>query len=70
MRACLQRGLGFTVCPAVSVEEALRQKKLVRIALVEGDDEASLLMIWHAEKWCSPLLTHFMALSEEAMGES
>jgi len=70
MMACLKRGLGFTVCPAAAVEEELQAGRLVRLAAVGGDDEVSLIMIWHAEKWCSPLLTHFMALSEAVMADS
>jgi len=69
MRTCLKRGLGFTVCPEIAVEPELRQKRLVRLAPENDKDEASLIMIWHAEKWCSPLLTDFMRLSEAVMGE-
>ena len=70
MRACLKRDLGFTVCPAVAVEADLRAKRLVRLECADGDDEAALIMIWHAEKWCSPLLDHFMKLSAEVMSEA
>lgn len=69
MRACLKRGLGFTVCPAVSVEEELKEKSLVRLPSRQGNGEAALIMIWHAEKWCSPLLNHFMTLSETVMAD-
>jgi DNA-binding transcriptional LysR family regulator len=70
MRACLKRGIGFTICPEVSVEEELREKSLVRLHSRDENDEASLVMIWHSEKWCSPLLRHFMELSEGVMFES
>ncbi|MBI9086636.1 MAG: hypothetical protein JEZ11_23765 [Desulfobacterales bacterium] len=70
LRACLKRGLGFTVCPEVSVEEELKAKSLVRFDFSEDNDEASLIMIWHSEKWCSPLLKHFMNLSEEVISTS
>lgn len=33
----------------------------------EAPMETSLLMIWHAEKWCSPLLKRFMTLCEEVI---
>ena len=69
MRACLQRGLGVTLCPEVSVADALKAKRLVRLETGQDDDEAALVMIWHAEKWCSPLLRHFMKLSEGAMSD-
>ena len=67
MKACLKRGIGFTLCPEVSVEEELKQKNLVRLTFKGDNDEASLIMIWHSEKWCSPLLNHFMKLSEDVI---
>jgi DNA-binding transcriptional LysR family regulator len=70
MRACLKRGLGLTLCPQVSVEEDLKENRLIRLNLMHTHDEVSLIMIWHAEKWCSPLLKYFMRLSEEVMSES
>ena len=69
MRACLKRGLGVTFCPAVAVADDLKGKRLVRLEIVRDHDEAALVMIWHAEKWCSPLLRHFMKLSEGAMSD-
>jgi DNA-binding transcriptional LysR family regulator len=70
MRACLKRGIGFTICPEVSVEKELKEKSLVRLHSRDATNEVSLIMIWHSEKWCSPLLRHFMRLSEEIMFES
>jgi len=69
MRACLKRGLGLTLCPQVSVEKDLEVKSLVRLHSRDINDEVSLIMIWHAEKWCSPLLKHFMQLSESVLSE-
>ena len=31
------------------------------------EHEAAVVMIWHQDKWCSPLLRRFMELAEEAM---
>jgi DNA-binding transcriptional LysR family regulator len=70
MQACLKKGFGFTICPETAVAKALGDGSLARISAVDGDEEASLVMIWHAEKWCSPLLRHFMQLSQEAMAGS
>ena len=70
MRACLKRGIGLTICPAVSVKEELKAKDLVRLKSRKISDEVSLIMIWHSEKWCSPLLKHFMKLSERVISES
>lgn len=64
MRACAAKGIGFTVCPAVSVEKELAEKSLVRLNWAQKDLEISIIMIWHAEKWCSPLLKYFMRTAE------
>jgi hypothetical protein len=49
------------------VAAELATGRLGRINWQAGDDEVSLIMIWHAEKWCSPLLSHFMQLAEERL---
>lgn len=67
MHNCLKRGIGFTICPGVSVKKQILEKSLVKLDWEEDNFETSVIMIWHAEKWCSPLLKHFMTLSEEVM---
>ena len=69
LRACLERGIGFTVCPEVAVAPALASGRLARLDFQPDDEEVSLIMIWHAEKWCSPLLAHFMGLAEERISD-
>lgn len=32
-----------------------------------GDHEAAVVMIWHQDKWCSPLLRRFMEISKKEM---
>ncbi len=65
MHGCLKKGIGITVCPEVSVRDELCDGRLVKLKWDEPDTETSVLMIWHAEKWCSPLLKQFMAISED-----
>lgn len=67
MRKCLKRGIGYTICPAVSVRRELAEESLSKLNWGGHPLETSVVMIWHAEKWCSPLLKHFMALAEEIM---
>jgi DNA-binding transcriptional LysR family regulator len=64
MRNCLQRGVGITLCPAVSVRKELHAGRLVELSWDDDPLETTTLMIWHAEKWCSPLLKHFMRIAE------
>lgn len=65
MRNCLKRGLGYTICPQVSVRKDLEDGSLARINWHDAPLESSVIMIWHAEKWCSPLLKHFMTITRE-----
>jgi hypothetical protein len=51
----------------VAVREELADGRLVQIKWAGDPLATSVVMIWHAEKWCSPLLKHFMALAEEVM---
>ena len=57
--------MGITICPEVSVQKELSEKSLVKLNWSEKDVETSVIMIWHSEKWCSPLLERFMVLSCE-----
>lgn len=63
------RGVGYTICPEVSVTRELSDKSLVRLNWHGDPEEVSLIMIWHVDKWCSPLLSLFMTLAEETMAE-
>ena len=67
LRACLKRGIGFTVCPEASVRHELAAGSLRRLDFGAVEEPVSLVMIWHAEKWCSPLLAHFIRLTEERL---
>ncbi|MCP4022848.1 MAG: hypothetical protein GY729_13485 [Desulfobacteraceae bacterium] len=62
---CLKRGIGFTICPKVSVEKQLLGKKLIKLSWDIPHYETSVIMLWHKEKWCSPLLNHFMDISAQ-----
>ncbi len=57
--------MGYSICPAVAVQPELRDGRLMRIKWTGPPLETAVVMIWHAEKWCSPLLKHFMGLAEE-----
>ena len=49
----------------MAVQPELRGGRLTRIKWTGPSLETAVVMIWHAEKWCSPLLKHFMGLAEE-----
>lgn len=60
LRACLQRGLGVTLCPIVSIKAELREGGLQVLNLQKSF--TSIIMIRHVDKWCSPLLSRFMEI--------
>ena len=79
LRACLCRGLGLTLCRRVSIARelaagSLRTLPWAGFAPEAGDGpgevvaEAAALMIWHADRWCSPALSRFMELCAEVLG--
>ncbi len=68
LRHCLYKGVGLSLCPEVAVRDEIERGALVRLPWEEDGLETSVLMIWHADKWCSPLLTRFMELAREIMG--
>ncbi len=64
MKACLKMGIGMTIFPEISVENDFACGDLVGLNWDVQDAETSVLMIWHAQKWCSPHLERFLKLSE------
>lgn len=65
LRACLGKGIGFTLSPLSAIEKEVTLNQLVPLNWTDGPDEVSLMMIWHVDKWCSPVLKRFMAMAEE-----
>ena len=61
----IKRGMGLTICPEMAVENELGDNSLARLPWDIGGMQSSVLMIWHAEKWCSPILARFMEIAGE-----
>lgn len=61
--------MGVTICPEVSVQKELTEKRLAKLRWGEAPIETSTLMVWHVEKWCSPLLNQFMEISQAVIGD-
>ncbi|CAB1078585.1 LysR family transcriptional regulator [Alkalispirochaeta odontotermitis] len=60
-------GLGVTVIPQVAVEADVKSKRLVVLPWTESGLEVAQLMIWHHEKWLTPVLKHFMDTAREVL---
>ncbi len=69
MQNCLKQGIGYTICPAVSVQEELKKGRLTELSLAPDPIETSVIMIWHVDKWCSPLLRRFMGICERIISD-
>lgn len=60
-------GLGVTLIPRVAVGADVKSKRLVILPWTETDLEVAQLMIWHHEKWLTPVLKKFMATTREVL---
>ena len=61
LRGCLQRGIGVSFCPSISIHAELQAGSLQVLGWPESS--TSVIMIRHVDKWCSPLLHRFMEIS-------
>ncbi|GFM35292.1 hypothetical protein DSM101010T_36570 [Desulfovibrio subterraneus] len=59
--------MGIALCPRTSIAEDLQQGRLIPLDWPAAPRETALLMIRHVDKWCSPLLTDFLALARKHM---
>jgi DNA-binding transcriptional LysR family regulator len=66
LKRCVMSGAGITVLPRVAVEAELKGGDLVALNWKGGFDVA-LLMVWYRERWRSPALEAFMAMTREIL---
>jgi DNA-binding transcriptional LysR family regulator len=65
--ACARQGLGLTLIPHVAVCQEIKTKKLKVLPCSDGDFEVAQLMIWHQDKWLSPILQRFMEITRKML---
>lgn len=61
--ACVARGIGIALVPVIAVEAAIQKGRLARLRLPDGAMEAGILMIWHRDKFVSPVMAAFMEMA-------
>ena len=64
---CVAAGLGVTLIPEIAVSRELALKNLVTLPWSESNIEVAQLMIWHKEKWLSPIMKGFMDTAREVL---
>ena len=64
---CVAAGLGVTLIPEVAVSRELGLKNIQTLPWPESNMEVAQLMIWHKEKWLSPILKGFMDTAREVL---
>ena len=58
--ACVTAGLGVTLIPEVAVRDAVGSGQLAVLPWAEDELETAQLMIWHRDKWLTPVMKEFM----------
>jgi DNA-binding transcriptional LysR family regulator len=60
-------GLGVTLIPEVALSTHVKAGKLVVLPWTEKDLEVAQLMIWHHDKWLTPVLKGFMKAARDIL---
>ena len=68
--ACIVAGLGVTLIPEIAVRRVLELGSLAILPWPESDMEVAQLMIWHQDKWLSPIMKGFMDTAREVLKNS
>ena len=60
-------GLGVTLIPEIAVNSHSLSDKLALLPWNQDDLEVAQLMIWHQDKWLTPVLKEFMNVAREVL---
>jgi DNA-binding transcriptional LysR family regulator len=60
IKRCVFSGIGVAMLPMMAIKEEIASKALVALPWPEEQLETAILMIWHKNKWLSPILQAFM----------
>jgi DNA-binding transcriptional LysR family regulator len=67
IKRSVMEGVGLTVLPEIAVAEEVAQGTLVVLPWDEAAIEVATLMIWYRDKWLSPSLRAFMAVTRRLL---
>ena len=65
--SCVSSGMGVTLIPEIAVRRETALNKLAILPWKEDRMETAQLMIWHRDKWLSPILRGFMDTTREVL---
>lgn len=65
---CVAQGIGFTVVPAITAKQGEKAGRLKTLFLDDGPMDMGVLMIWHREKFVSPVMNAFMETAVDYFG--
>jgi DNA-binding transcriptional LysR family regulator len=69
IKSTVMAGVGVTLIPLIAVEDELERKQLMVLPWEEQSLEVAQLMIWHQDKWLTPVLQAFMNVAREVLTE-
>ena len=67
IKQCAMVGMGIAFLPRITVTTELAQERLVALTWSQHDFHAATQMIWHKEKWISPAMQAFIAVTHEVL---
>src|SRR6185312_1470595 len=67
IKQCVIAGMGLSLLPEMTVRDELARGRLASLPWTEPDFGLVTVMAWHRDKWLSPALRAFIALSREVL---
>jgi DNA-binding transcriptional LysR family regulator len=67
IKQCVFKGIGVAMFPLMAIREELAQQTMTILPWPEDPLETGILMIWHKDKWLSPVLKDFMETVREVL---
>ncbi|GCE30761.1 LysR family transcriptional regulator [Dictyobacter alpinus] len=69
IKQCVMASMGIAFLPTVTVAQEIAQGRLVALHWPDHTFQVATQVLWHKEKWLSPALDAFLAVSREVLGE-
>lgn len=67
IKQCVFKGIGVAMFPLMAIRQELAQQSMTILPWPDDPLETAILMIWHKDKWLSPVLKVFMETVREVL---